>query len=159
MLPPGVRRGYPEKFCLPLRFPKGRAGGVGKGGSRGGGSGTTRIKKPAESQRMTGQRLQGAKAEDNSRQWKPREGGKSSRGEASRVKGQSCWQSSRNCQVQRSKSRDIQGLGAVTAATVRAQGPDTQGRGAEESYSTTAIGRLRLESMSDSLLQPKAGAT
>lgn len=63
MLPPGVRRGYPEKSCLPLRFPVGRAGGVGKGGSRGGGSGTTRSKKPAESQRVTGQRLQGAKAE------------------------------------------------------------------------------------------------
>lgn len=77
MLPPGVRRGYPEKSCLPLRFPVGRAGGVGKGGSRGGGSGTTRSKKPAESQRVTGQRLQGAKAGDNSRQWKPREEGRS----------------------------------------------------------------------------------
>lgn len=31
MLPPGVRRGYPQKSCLPLRFPVGRAGGVEKG--------------------------------------------------------------------------------------------------------------------------------
>lgn len=56
MLRPGVPRGSPEKSYLPLCFTiVGRAGEAGKGSSRsggscclGGGSGSTRIKKPEE---------------------------------------------------------------------------------------------------------------